>query len=155
MQRVFFLKSRSCLFFENLPLLEANPFQVTYLVDLLWMLDDVLVDDEIELCFKRAYLEHLKGFSFLTDLLPPVPAAKAAPQVEVTDPTLKAIYGELARLQNVVSESKDWSEKTQLLYELVLKRSWQADELLRTSGMNPKDFGDNLEKLKFALRRIS
>jgi hypothetical protein len=53
-QRIFFSSCVSSIAFENMPYLEANPFQVSYLKELLTRFDEVLIDQGgvTELCFK-------------------------------------------------------------------------------------------------------
>jgi len=153
-QRAFFAKCRSCICLEHLPYLENNPFQVTYLIDLLWTLDDVLIDrgGMEELVFKKTYLQELKRFKTMEVLLPKVktPAPSSVGPVEMlfTD-----VYRELDRLQGTGIVATERPEKLNELYNLVLQGKTDAATLLRQSGLNPKDFGDRLESLKFFLKK--
>ena len=153
-QRAFFASCRSCICLENVPYLESNPFQVTYLIDLLWTLDEVLIDPGGmgELVFKKAYLQDLKQFSTMESLLP-----KVKPVVKVVlgpiEQLVQDVYQELDRLQMVEPKTMHVPEKLAVLFAGVCAGRHDAASLLRLSGLNPKDFGDRLEGLKFFLKK--
>lgn len=153
-QRAFFKTCRSCICLEHLPYLENNPFQVTYLIDLLWTLDDVLIDQGgmEELVFKKTYLTELKRFKTMEVLLPkekPVLPQSLGP----VDQLFMDVYREVDRLKAAEISAGERPEKLIELYNLVLRGKTDATTLLRQSGLNPKDFGDRLESLKFFLKK--
>ncbi len=155
-QRRFFASCRSCLHLDHLPFLENNPFQVTYLKDLLWMLDDVLVDQGgmSELVFKSAFLAELKGLKTLEALLPQA-ATVRAPVLDPMAPLVAEIQVQLKRLAaaGVVLDMSGEGEKRQKILAAFQLGAQDSAELLRLSGLNPKDFGDGLEGLKFYLKK--
>lgn len=153
-QRAFFATCRSCICLENVPYLESNPFQVTYLIDLLWTLDEVLIDrgGMEELVFKKSYLAELKRFKSMEVLLPQ--AKPVLPQsLGPVDQLFMDVHRELERLQLAGIELTERPEKLNELYNLVSQGKTDATTLLRQSGLNPKDFGDRLESLKFFLKK--
>lgn len=153
-QRAFFSKCKSCICLEHVPYLESNPFQVTYLIDLLWMLDEVLIDagGMEELVFKQSFLHDLKSFTTMETLLPKEkPVAKVV--LGPVEQLVRDVERELARLTAAGVNPGEIPEKLASLYELSLKGGLDASALLRHSGLNPKDFGDRLESLKFFLKK--
>lgn len=157
-QRRFFERARSCLHLEHLPLLESNPFQVTYLKDLLWMLEQVLVDQGgmSELCFKQEFLAELKGLRTMEALIPAEVSTPArAPVLGPIEALVADVRRELARLgkDSVVLDLSAEGEKRQKIFAAFQAGLTDPGELLRHSGLNAKDFGDGLEGLKFYLKK--
>jgi hypothetical protein len=162
-QRFFFETCQSSLCLDNLPYLDANPFQVTYLIDLLWSLDEVLIDrgGVNELMFKKAYLEEIKKYKtmevFIKDDLPKVVPVKTKAPVHPMDFLILDVYKEIERLKenHVGIPISDQSEKIQKIYSVMSTEKLSGDELFSKTGLIAKDFGDNLERLKFFLRKIN
>ena len=161
-QRSFFESCRSSICLDNLPYFESNPFQITYLIDLLWSLDEVLIDrgGVSELIFKREYIDQLKKFKTMEVLLPavkerPLEVSTKIP-VNPIDFVIRDVYQELELAQSVGIEIlvSEQSEKLQKIYHAMAEKGLDADALLKRSGLIPKDFGDNLERLKFFLKKI-
>ncbi len=160
-QKDFFESCRSSICLENLPDFRTNPFQVTYLIELLRNFDEVLVDQggTQNLVFKKEYLAELKGlkniFSLVPSFVPPVEARTTKP-VDPIDFLIMDIYKELDRLSPEVigQHLGGQSEKLLKAYDALKDERLDASMLLRKSGLNAKDFDDNLERLKFFLRRI-
>lgn len=160
-QRTFFKRCRSSLCLENIPYFESNPFQVTYLIDLLWSFEEVLIDrgGVQELTFREDYLADLKKYktmeSLLTDIEVRPVEAKSSPRAPVNpiDFLIRDVYKELDRLKSVdLAES---SEKMKKIYSVMIgEKDDDASSLLRKTGLGAKDFDDHLEKLKFFLKKI-
>lgn len=160
-QRHFFESCKSSICLENIPYLESNPFQVTYLIDLLWTLDEVLIDQGgvSELSFKRPYLDDIKRFKTIESLIPqtetkaPVITTKAP--LSPIDFLVNDIYKELNRLGSKEIPFTEMSEKVQKIYQVMKVDKLDSDTIFKMSGLIPKDFDDNLEKLKFSLKKIN
>jgi hypothetical protein len=162
-QRSFFESCQSSICLDNLPYFESNPFQITYLIDLLWSLDEVLIDrgGVSELIFKREYIDELKKFKTMEVLLPvekekPIVVTTKRP-VNPIDFTIHDVYKELALVEAMGIEIpiSDQSEKLQKIFAAAKSdKDLDADALLKRSGLIPKDFGDNLERLKFFLKKL-
>lgn len=161
-QRNFFESCKSSICLDNLPYFESNPFQITYLIDLLWSLDEVLIDrgGVHELIFKREYIDQLKKFKTMEVLLPetkerPLEVTTKQP-VNPIDFVIQDVYKELELVQTMGIEIPitDQSEKLQKIFHALAEKGLDADSLLKRSGLIPKDFGDNLERMKFFLKKI-
>jgi hypothetical protein len=162
-QRQFFESCQSSICLDNLPYFESNPFQITYLIDLLWSLDEVLIDrgGVSELVFKREYIDELKKFKTMEVLLPvekekPIVVTTKRP-VNPIDFTIQDVYKELAAVlaMGIEIPIAEQSEKLQKIYAAVIsEKDLDADALLKRSTLIPKDFGDNLERLKFFLKKV-
>ncbi len=161
-QRAFFARCRSTLVIENLPFFESNPFQVTYLNDLLNKFDEVLIDrgGVSELIFRDLYLAGLRRFKAI-DTFTPKPkvvsilnsAARPLQPVDPIDFLVRDVYRELDRLGGGLPSSDELSPKARKILEAVRTERTSPDELLRRAGLNAKDLDDGLESLKFWLRR--
>lgn len=161
-QRDFFEKCRTTITIENLPFLETNPFQVSYLKELLGKFPEALIDrgGVFEILFKKDYLHLLECFKDMMSLTggPKVtvktPVKSSAP-VDPIDFLIRDVYRELDRLGEREIPSEELSPKLQkILLVLRSDRSGDATELLRKTGLNAKDFDDGLEGLKFRLRKL-
>lgn len=166
-QRSFFEECKSSICLENIPDFETNPFQVTYLIELLRNFDEVLIDKGgvSELTFKKEYLEELKKYKNIFSLVPatetikPIPVKSSRP-VDPIDFLILDVYKELDRVINsqlfshVSSQMEQQSEKLQKTFHAMKEERLDATMLLRKSGLNAKDFDDNLERLKFFLKKI-
>ena len=159
-QRLFFESSRSSIVLENLPYFESNPIQVTYLTDLLWSFEEVLIDPGgvSNLMFRKDYLEELKRYkpmdSLLTDKVERVIETKTSIPVTPIDFLVLDVYKELDRLKGYVIPESDLGEKPRRIYEAMKNERLDSSSLFRKSGLIPKDFDDGLERLKFFLRKI-
>lgn len=155
LQKDFFQSCRSSLCLDNLPFLETNPFQVTYLKDLLWTLGDALVDrgGVQELLFKKEYMEELRKFKTIESLVQTEPKL-VKPQIVLgpVDKLVQDIYKELARLSD--PDGSPLPEKTQKLLQIMKTPDLDSSQIFKTSGLIPKDFEDHLEKLKFFLKKL-
>lgn len=163
-QEEFFEHCKSSVLIDNLPDFHTNPFQVTYLLELLRNFDEVLIDTGgvNELMFKKEYVEGLKKFKNIFSLLPDEPArpmeVKSTKPVDPIDFLILDVYKELDRLSDrmhLVHEQMDSQpEKTRKTFNAMKDERLDASTLLRRSGLNAKDFDDNLERLKFFLKKI-
>jgi hypothetical protein len=155
LQERFFTRCRSCLCLENLPYLETHPLQVTYLIDLMWMFDEALVETPggESVLFKQDFLQELKPLSNVESLLrkTPLPPRPSAPVESPVDFVLRDIHREVARLAGAIVEVPD---RFAVLWPLVQDTSLDTHTLLQRSGLHPKDFGDRLESLKFFLKKL-
>lgn len=157
-QRKFFNTCRSSLCIENLPFLETNPFQVTYLTDLVKKFDEVLIDrgGVHELLFKERFQKELASFKNIYSLINEKeairPVVKTSVPLTPIDFILRDIYLERDRLKNSLPSSEGLSTKVEKIYRLVSHEKLNSDELYQKSGLNAKDFGDCLERLKFWLK---
>ena len=160
-QRKFFEECRSLITFENFPYLETNPFQVTYLQELLKKFDEILVDrgGTYELLFKDEYLSYLNGFKNIDPL---IRAARPAPLITRTskpvDPIdflILHVGSELKRLEGVSLPLQELPEKIRTIYDVMISEEEKdASYLLSKTGLNAKDFDDGLERLKFWLKKF-
>lgn len=159
-QRLFFESSRSSIVLENLPYFESNPIQVTYLTDLLWSFEEVLIDPGgvSNLMFRKDYLEELKRYktmdSLLTDKVEKVIETKTSVPVTPIDFLVLDVYKELDRLKGYAIPESDLGEKPRRIYEAMKNERLDSTSLFRKSGLIPKDFDDGLERLKFFLRKL-
>lgn len=167
-QLTFFQSAKSCLCLDHLPFLESNPFQVTYLKELLKRLGEVLIDQGgvSELSFKDRYLGSISRLKSAEGLVPPEPIK--APMLKVSskapvnpiDFLILDVYREFDRikagslLMNALSGLQDKSEKLKKIFFVMREERLDADALLSKTGLGAKDFDDHLEKLKFYLRKI-
>lgn len=160
-QRDFFAAARSSICLENIPAFETNPFQVTYLVELLRDFDEVLIDTGgvNELMFKKDYVDSLKKYKNIFSLLTTVEKKpleiKTTRPVDPIDFLIQDVYKELLRLDpiQVAEWVKELPEKTQKVYQAMKDEHLDASSLLKKSALNAKDFDDNLERLKFFLKK--
>ena len=163
-QQDFFEHCKSSVLIDNLPDFHTNPFQVTYLLELLRNFDEVLIDTGgvNELMFKKDYVEAIKKYKNIFSLIPDEPTkpveVKTTKPVDPIDFLILDVYKELDRLterMHFVHEQMDSQpEKTRKTFLAMKDEKLDASALLRKSGLNAKDFDDNLERLKFFLKRI-
>ena len=160
-QRSFFNEVKSSICLENLPYLESNPFQVTYLTDLLWSFDEVLIDrgGVNELMFRKDYLEVLKKYKTMDSFIsaPPMEKpieVKSAVPVTPIDFLIVDIYKELDRLKDVIIDLEAMPEKARKIYLAMKGERSDSSTIFRKTGLIPKDFDDSLERLKFWLRKL-
>jgi hypothetical protein len=165
-QRSFFEECRSSICIENLPDFHSNPFQVTYLIELLRNFEEVLIDKGgvHEIQFKKEYIEELKRHKNIFSLIPeeikkPVEVSTSAP-IDPIDFLILDVYKEIDRLRDakrlpeVIQGISLLSDKAQKAFKAMVDDKFDASLLLRKSGLNAKDFDDNLERLKFYLKKI-
>lgn len=160
-QRSFFENAKSSICLENIPDLSMNPFQVTYIVELLRDFDEVLVDTGgvNELMFKKDYVASIKKhkniFSLIKEEEKRPLEIKTSKPVDPIDFLLMDVYREIDRLgfQKTEELLRDQSEKSQKILSALAGERVDASLLLKRSGLNAKDFDDGLEKLKFFLKR--
>jgi hypothetical protein len=166
-QRKFFNGCLSSICLENMPFLDSNPFQVSYIQHLLSLFDELLVDrgGVNELTFKQQYLEEVNKFSNLESIFLrkslPKEASKRFIEINPMDFIVKDIYQQFQHIKTAqkMSEAIDnvnnSNEKVKAIFNVMLDEKLAADEILAQSKLHPKDFGDNLEKLKFLLKKIT
>ncbi|MFP5384798.1 MAG: hypothetical protein ACLGHN_01880 [Bacteriovoracia bacterium] len=159
-QREFFGECKSMITIENLPYLETNPFQVTYLQELLKKFDEVLIDKGgiNELSFKEEYLSYLEGFKNIDPLISaarPVPVViKTSKPVDPIEFLILHVGNELKRLEGVSLPLQELPEKIRKIYDVMISEEERdASYLLLKTGLNAKDFDDGLERLKFWLKK--
>jgi hypothetical protein len=165
-QKNFFSSCNSVLIIENLPFLETNPFQITYLIDLLEKFDQVLIDrgGVTELLLKPEFLRDLYKFKSLESLLekkvPVVQKNKLRVPVEPIDFLVRDVYLEIDRLLANLGESDFQdslllqSSPVQKLFKIMQKEKLNPEDIYLLSGLIPKDFSDHLEKLKLFLKKL-
>ena len=158
-QRFFFETCKSSILLENIPYFESNPFQVTYLLELLKKFDEVLIDRGgiNELIFKGAFLESLRPFKTMDQVVPTViparPENKTSAPVDPIDFLILDVYREMERTKSLSLPFEELSPKVQKIYQVMGGSRMDATDLLRASGLNAKDFDDGLERLKFWLKK--
>jgi len=160
-QRMFFERCKSTIVLENLPYLESNSFQVSYLKMLLTKFDDVLIDrgGVSELCFKDQFLKDLSGFKTIDSLLKPiekvVEVKTPSKPVDPIDFLIMDVYRELNRLKGAPVNPEGLPPKIIKIFAVMeAEPKLGADALLRKTSLNPKDLDDGLERLKFWLRKL-
>ncbi len=165
--RAFFESCQSSLLLENLPYLETNPFQVSWLQMFLGRFSHFLADkgNLSALLPKEVFLTDLSRFKNMDGFFhvekPKVPALQhgiKAPILPI-DFLILDVYKELDRLREtgmilVALEKVAELDKVRRLFVLMKEGRLDAHSLLSLSGLIPKDFDDNLEKLKFILKKI-
>lgn len=160
-QREFFERCRSSISVENLPFLQGHPFQVTYLLMFLGKFSEVLIDrgGVSELAFKDEYVSELERYKSVIKVSRPVKIYRAPSGPDPMDGLVEDVYREVDRIRLLpsVDETRamifDQYPKMSKLFEALMKSKNDAGTLLAESGLNPKDFGDALERLKFFLRK--
>lgn len=165
--RGFFTQCKSSLLLENLPYLESNPFQVSWLQLFLKRFSDFLVDrgnlDRLET--KEVFLSTLGRLKNMDGLIAPAKPKAPPPQHGIKAPVLPIdflildVYRELDRLKDQgkmgeALEAVSGFERARRLFAIMKEGKLDAHSLLRLSGLNPKDFDDNLEKLKFTIKKV-
>lgn len=159
-QRDFFKNCQSSISLENLPYFDSNPFQVSYLLELLARFDEILIDTGgvNALMFKDDYLKELKKFRNMDALFKqdvrPLEVKTSAPVTPI-DFLVGDIYKEFERLKGIYIPFEELPEKAQKIYLVMSKEKLDSSTLYAKTGLNPKDFDDYLEKLKFFLKKIS
>ena len=166
-QQSYFKSCRSSICLENVPYYESNPFQVTYLFDLLAKLGEVLIDrgGVNELMFKDSFLQHLKKHKGMESIVPVVAEApreiKTNKPVDPIDFLILDVYKEIQRLQQsgklmlALEGLQQQSEKTKKIFFVMREERLEAGALFQKCGLGAKDFDDYLEKLKFFLKKIT
>lgn len=158
-QRLFFESAKSCICLDNLPYFESNPFQVTYILDLLWSFEEVLIDQGgvSELVFRKDYLEEIKKYKTMDSLIsepaPRVIENKTSIPVTPIDFLIVDIYKGLDRLVDKNLDLESLSPKAQKIYEAMKGEKVDSETVFKKSGLIPKDFDDSLERLKFWLKK--
>lgn len=160
-QRMFFERCKSTVVLENLPYLESNSFQVTYLNMLLSRFDDLLIDRGgiSELCFKDQFLKDLSKYKAIDGLLKPVEKVievkTSSKPVDPIDFLIMDVYRELNRLKGDPVNPEGLPPKIIKIFAVMeAEPKLGADSLLRKTSLNPKDLDDGLERLKFWLRKL-
>jgi predicted CopG family antitoxin len=163
--RAFFESCKSMVLLENVPYLESNPFQVSWLQMFLGKFSSYLVDrGDLTLGTKQTFLEELGKYKNFDGLIvtekkaPPLQHGTKAPILPI-DFLILDVYRELDRLKSQEKMSAALEvvasmDRPRRLFTIMKEGRLDADTLLRLSGLNPKDFDDNLEKLKFTLRKV-
>lgn len=155
----FFQKCKSTVSIENLGFIETNPFQVSYLLAFLERMDECLVDlgGMEDLVFKTQWqgdLRRLRQMETLVRIERPLPVIPLAATITQVDRIVHEIYRELERLGVETIDTSEMAEKRTRIITPMLQGQYSSNELLTLSGLNPKDFGDGLEGLKFYLKRL-
>jgi hypothetical protein len=164
--RDFFSNCRSSLLLENAPYLETNPFQVSWLQMFLGRFSHFLVDKGSlsVLVSKEIFLSDLSRLRNMDTLIqtekpksPPLKHGITSPILPI-DFLILDVYKELDRIREngmvlVVIEKIAEMEKVRRIFTLMKEGRLDAHSLLGLSGLIPKDFDDNLEKLKFILKK--
>ncbi|HXH31393.1 MAG TPA: hypothetical protein VNJ01_11315 [Bacteriovoracaceae bacterium] len=163
----FFQTCQSSIVVENLPFLNDNPFQVSYLLELLNLFPEVLVDrgGVNELLFRKDYEQELRKYknmdSLATQEYVPKVEVKSKKQFDPIEYLIRDVYGELTRLRvsGKLPEVEDYmalqADKMSRVFGAFRSDVTDPSDLLKLTGLNPKDFDDNLERLKFYLRKLS
>ena len=167
-QRKFFDECRSSISVENLPYMESNPFQISYLKDLLTKFDQVLIDSGSinPLQFKDEYLLNLRRYKDMNSIVPEIvpriiKTTKSSMPVHPIDFLVRDVYAEMVsskstdRMKNVVEELRSMPQAINIIFDVMNEEGLDAEVLMLKSKLNAKDFGDQLERLKFFLRRIN
>lgn len=158
-QKSYFLECRSSICLENIPYLETNPFQVSYLLELLGLLPGILVDrgGVNELLFEKDYGRMLTRFKKMEDLVSQVTPrpieVKTSKPVDPIDFYIRDVYFELERLRDQKISIDELSPKIQKIFHVMEMGHFDASELLKRVGLNPKELDDGLERLKFWLKK--
>lgn len=165
--RNFFESCRSSLLLENLPYLETNPFQVSWLELFLGRFSDFLADkgNLSALVTKKEFFADLSRYKNMDPLTKPAKPEPRPLQHGLKAPVLPIdflivdVYRELSRIEAsgklpAALEAVSGFEKARRIYAIMKDGKLDANSLLGLSGLNPKEFDDNLEKLKFILKKV-
>jgi len=150
--KFIFESCKSCVVLENVADLYTNPFQVSYLMELMRFFDEGLIDlgNFQPLQTKQEFEKDLRSYTNMMNLRP----KQFSPKKEIpTD--LSPIERELLEIRTLLKNNlapPALPEKTQHLLQTIISNLGDSNHVLRCSGMNPKDFTDNLEKLRLALK---
>lgn len=154
--RELFETMQSVICLENMPFLENNPFQVSYLIRLIQEVGAVLVDRGgiEELLHGNDFISEIKVLKAMESLIELSTEAKRNVQITKApiDYLLDDVYREFDRLEGQVLVG-NMTERQQKIFLPLKQHRPDALTLLKLSGLNPKDFGDGLESLKFFLKR--
>jgi hypothetical protein len=154
--RESFEKMRSVICLENMPFLENNPFQVSYLTRLIQEVGEVLIDRGgiEELQRGSEFIAEIKVLKSMESLIEVASEPKSVtPMIKgPIDFLLDDVYREIDRLEGQVVVA-NMTERQQKIFLPLKQHRPDALNLLKLSGLNPKDFGDGLESLKFFLKR--
>lgn len=162
-QRKFFARCKSSLSLENIPYFESNPFQISYLQMLLKRFEEVLIDQGgvNELVFKDDYLLKLGKFKNMDSLLGAAPVApvvreKSSKPIDQIDFFVRDVYLEIQRLDGMgLLDSVEISgEKANKIFQVMKNEFLDSSEIYRKSGLNAKEYDDNMERLKFTLKKL-
>lgn len=161
-QRNFFESCQSSVCLENIPYLQSNPFQISYLLMLVDRFEQILIDrgGVNELQFKDEYVNELKKYKNMESLVTvqkdkPFELTTTKP-VDPIDFIILDVYKEIERLKSEGKiEELDFPSPKRLKIFVVMSEQpgLNAQELLVKSGLIAKDFGDSLEGLKFYLKK--
>ncbi|MFL5784738.1 MAG: hypothetical protein ACJ76H_09030 [Bacteriovoracaceae bacterium] len=164
--RDFFVSCKSTLLLENVPYLESNPFQVSWLQMLFAKFSSFLIDrGDLTLISKKEFMGELGRYKNFDGLIvtekksaPPLQHGTRAPVLPI-DFLILDVYREIDRLRteskmSQALETVATMDKPRRLFTIMKEGRLDGDALLRLSGFNPKDFDDNLEKLKFTLKKV-
>lgn len=165
--RNFFNSCKSTLLLENLPYLETNPFQVSWIELFLKRFSDFLVDrgnlDRLET--KTEFFSTLSRLKNMDSMLRPAKSVPPSPQHGIKAPVLPIdflildVYKEMVRLRETgkvatALEAVAPFEKARRIFTIMKEGKLDAHSLLQLSALSPKDFDDHLEKLKFILKKV-
>lgn len=158
----FFAGCKSFLIIENLPYLETNIFQVTYIKMLLDLFDEVLIDQGgVEsLVFKSSFLNKinlLQDMRKIISMVGPalVPRVKSEKPIDAIDFLIRDVYIEIDRLKNHLPNPDELSDKVKKIYTVACAEKLNSNDFFSKVGLNAKEFDDGLERLKFWLRKFS
>lgn len=165
--RALFSRCRSLLLLQNVPYLETNGVQVVWFQDLFKKAPEFLVEkgSSSTLIHSEEFLREVSTFPGLPASDPvvrpaPLPIAHGikAPVLPI-DFLIRDVYREIERLRDsgrlsLVLEEIAHREKARRLFTIMKDGKLDADSLLSLSGLIPKEFDDNLEKLKFILKKL-
>jgi hypothetical protein len=158
-QEEFFKEVQSSLCFEHLPFLETNPFQVTYLLELLKRFQEVLIDrgGVFPLIFKDDFIKELLGYKTIDKLIPNRPPhlvrAISSFPIDPIDFLVRDVYDAFERIKDHAPSDEGLSLNVKQIYRLIQLGRLNPSDLFRKSGLNAKEFDDGLEQLKFWLRK--
>ena len=161
LQRDFFMSCRSSIAIENMPYLETNPVQVTYLKDLVGKFPEILIDrgGVSEILFKNDFLGTLTSYKDMLSLaggekIPVKIVRSSSVPVDPIDFLIRDVYKEFDRLKDQEIDGRALSPKLHKIFTVMKnENTFDSSELLRRTSLNAKDFDDGLESLKFWLRK--
>lgn len=162
-QRRFFSKARSSISVENIPFLESNPFQVSYLKLLLNKFGEVLIDrgGVQELMLKKDFLNLIGPLNSMDSILMDRPELVEAPRKAFypVDPLDFIFVDVIKEIERIKREGKSIDASTLGPHPTQILRALEKDfdhplDLFKASGLGAKAFDDGLERLKFFLRSV-
>lgn len=160
----FFKEVQGCVSFIGLTDPSLNPLLASFMEHWLSGVKDGLIDlgGLNEVMKKSIYLEQLKSLPSTRKWLESLPKTKEKLRsIKIHDNPIQQIIDDIILLLQqskepaLLSFEADINQQAKLLalWGPIKNKVYDARDLLSASGMQPKDFGDSLERLRLLMKR--